>query len=108
MSDYKDYNNNILNDTLKNIQSLVKSGFFEHFKEENVFTLLFSFAVVVVFFIGFFKMGEYETQKAMIEHVKDGYFEDSNGMNYEEINQKIIELCKSSSNEQQCLRDFLK
>lgn len=29
MSDYKDYYNNILNDTLKNIQSLVSSGFGE-------------------------------------------------------------------------------
>ena len=77
-------------------------------KEENVFTLLFTFAVIVVFFIGFFKMGEYETQKATIEHVKDGYFQDRSGLTYEEINQKIIELCKASSNEQQCLRDFLK
>ena len=77
-------------------------------KEENVFTLVFSFAVIVVFFVSFFKIGEYETQKATIEYVKDGYFEDSSGLTFEEINQKIIELCKQSSNEQQCLRDFLK
>lgn len=77
-------------------------------KEENVFTLLIAFAFIVVFIIGMFRMNSYETQKATIEYVKDGYFEDSTGISYDEINQKIIELCKQSSNEQQCLRDFLK
>ena len=64
--------------------------------------------MIVVFFIGILKMSDYETQKATIEYVKDGYFQDRAGLSYEEINQKIIELCKKSSNEQQCLRDFLK
>lgn len=77
-------------------------------KEENVFTLVFALAFIVVFLIGVFKMNEYETQKATIEYVKDGYFEDNTGISYDEINKAIIELCKQSSNEQQCLRDFLK
>lgn len=75
-------------------------------KEENVFTLLFSLAFIIVFTIGMFKMNEYETQKLIYEDVKNSMEEDN--ISYDEINQAIIELCKQSSNEQQCLRDFLK
>ena len=75
-------------------------------KEENRFLLIFAFMFAIVFLVGILKMGEYETQKSTIEYVKDGMWED--GVSYDEINQAIIELCKKSSNEVQCLRDFLK
>ena len=75
-------------------------------KEENVAALLFSLAFIVVFLIGMFKMNDYETQKMIYEDVKNSMEEDN--ISYEDINKAIIELCKQSSNEQQCLRDFLK